>query len=47
MEGRVVLYICDKAALLLCSDIQVYSGDLCDCESYLSLKCLFLPCWSV
>ena len=32
--------ICDKAALLLCSDIRVYSGDLCNSESYSSLKCL-------
>ena len=32
--------ICDKAALLLCSDIRVYSGDLCNRESYSSLKCL-------
>ena len=32
--------LCDEAALLWCSDIQVYSGDLCNYESYSSLKSL-------
>ena len=35
-----VFCLCDKAALLQCSDIQVYSGNLCNYESYSSLKSL-------
>ena len=40
---------CDKAALLLCSYIYVYSGDLCDYEIYLSLSvyCSDLTRWGV
>ena len=30
-----------------CSDIQVYSRDLCNSEIYSSLKCLLLLRWSV
>ena len=39
LQSEDVFCICDKA-VNLCSDIQVYSGDLCNCESYSCLKCL-------
>ena len=40
LEREDVFYLCDKAALLLCSDIRVYSGDFSNYESYSSLECL-------
>ena len=49
LKKQDVFMLCDKAALLSCSYICVYSGELCDYEIYLSLSvyCSNLTHWGV